>query len=410
MISRRTTALAGTLAGTLAALTALPAAAQEAACGGAVPPGQWVGGSAATSDIATAASPFNLSGAVPPGSYHVSNFTVSQPTPVRVEAQGQFGGDPVIELYDQAGTLILTDDDSGGNFASRGELTLNPGTYCLATRSYGGGPIQADIRVGQIDHAALTMGSGGSNIQACTAATPATPLGSGPIDQIAGQEARATNTVNGAPYYRFTLSAPTPVSIRADNQSADPYIYIYDAQGLLLDENDDYNSLNARVDFPDPLPAGSYCIGMRALNNPDLPVEVSVQVYSEASMMHDLYVSGEASPPPDGSSYPVVQLGDLTTTLINDGTVGAQARWLRFDMPEGGLVLIDAVGIGQSDPMIALFDGVGRELAFNDDANNSLDSQIAARVAPGTYMLAVMQYHGQNGAIRVALERYVPAR
>jgi len=293
MTYRRTTALAGALA----TLMALPAVAQEAACGPGVPAGQWVGGSAATSDIATATAPFDLVGAVPPGSYHVSTFTLSQPMPVRVEAQGQFGGDPVIELYDQAGTLVLTDDDSGGNFASRGELTLAPGTYCLATRSYGGGPIQADIRVGLIDHAALTMGSGGSNIQACTAATPATPLGDRPLDQIEGQVARATNTVNGAPYYRFTLTTPTPVSIRADNQSADPYIYIYDAGGVLLDENDDYNSLNARVDFPEPLPAGSYCIGMRALNNPDLPVEVSVQVYSEANMMHDLYVNGEASPP-----------------------------------------------------------------------------------------------------------------
>lgn len=406
MTYRTTTALAGAFA----ALMALPAAAQEAACGADVPAGQWVGGSAATSDIATAAAPFDLVGAVPPGSYHVSNFTLSQPMPVRVEAQGQFGGDPVIELYDQAGTLVLTDDDSGGNFAYRGELTLNPGTYCLATRSYGGGPIQADIRVGLVDHAALTMGAGGSNIQACTAATPAIPLGDRPLDQIDGQVARATNTVNGAPYYRFTLTAPTPVSIRAENQGADPYIYIYDAGGTLLDENDDYNSLNARVDFPEPLPAGSYCIGMRALNNPDLPVEVSVQVYSEASMMHDLYANAEASPPPDGSAFPVVQLGDLSTTLINDGTVGAEARWLSFNVPEGGLVLIDAVGIGQSDPMLALFDGVGREIAFNDDANNTLDSQIAARVAPGTYMLAVMQYHGQNGAIRVALVRYVPAR
>lgn len=406
MTYKATTAFAGALL----SLMTLPVAAQEAACGAGVPAGQWVGGSPAASDIATAGAAFDLVGAVPPGGYHVSNFSVSAQVPVRVEAQGQFGADPVIELYDQSGAMVLTDDDSGGNWASRGELTLPPGSYCLATRSYGGGPIQADIRVGLIEHAALTMGSGGSNILACTAATPATPLGNGPLDQAPGQEARATNTVNGAPYYRFTLSEPTPVSIRAENQSADPYIYIYDANGLLLDENDDYTSLNARVDFPDPLPAGSYCIGMRALNNPDLPVEVSVQVYSQDSMMHDLYANGEASPPPDGSAFPVVHLGDLTTTLINDGTVGAAARWIAFDVPEGGLLLINAVGIGQSDPMIALFDGIGREVAFNDDANMSLDSQIAAQVAPGSYMLAVMQYHGQNGAIRVTMERYVPAR
>ena len=393
----------------LLSLSALPALAQEAACGASVPAGHWAGGSADSSDISTAAGPFDLVGAVPPGSYHVSNFTLSQPMAVRVEAQGQFGADPVIELYDQQGAMVLTDDDSGGNFASRGEITLQPGTYCLATRSYGGGPIQADIRVGLVEHPALTPGSGGSNILACTSDMPATPLGGAPLDRLPGQEASATNTVNGAPYYRFTLGSDMPISIRAENPSADPYIYLYDAGGALLAENDDYDSLNSRIDFTEGLAAGTYCIGMRALNNPDLPVTVSISVYSEEDMMRDLYADGRASPPPDGSVVPVVQMGDLTTRLFNDGAVGADARWLSFDVPEGGLLLIDAIGIGQSDPMIALFDGVGREISFNDDANNSLDSQIAARVAPGTYMLAVMQYHRQNGAIRVTVERYIPA-
>ncbi|WP_071675182.1 DVUA0089 family protein [Nioella nitratireducens] len=399
------------LAGGLFALTVMPAAAQVAACGPDVPVGQWIGGAADTSDIATHGAAFDLAGAsVPPGGYAVSNFTVSSPATVRVEARGQFGGDPLIQLYDQSGILIVTDDDSGGNWNSRAEVQLDPGTYCLATRSYGGGPIAADIRVGLTEHPALTQGSGGSNILACTADTPATPLGQGPLDQIAGQEAEATNSVNEAPYYRFTLSSQMPVSIRAENPSADPYIYIYDAAGQLLGENDDYNSLDSRVDFPDGLAAGSYCIGMRALNNPELPVRVSVQSYSEADMMLDLYANGEASPPPDGSAYPVVPLGTLQTQLVNDGAVGPEARWLRFDVAEAGLVVINAVGIGQSDPMIALFDTVGREVAFNDDANNSLDSQISAQVSAGTYMLGVMQYHGQNGAIRVTLQRYIPAR
>jgi hypothetical protein len=306
--------------------------------------------------------------------------------------------------------LVLTDDDSGGNWASRGEIALAPGTYCLATRSYGGGPIQADIRVGLVEHTPLTPGAGGSNIQACTAATPATPLGQGPLNQAPGQEAMATNTVTGAPYYRFTLSEPMPVSIRAENPSADPSIYLYDANGLLIDENDDYNSLNARMDFPDGLPAGSYCIGMRALNNPDLPVTVTVQSYSEADMMYDLYANGEASPPSDGSAYPVQALGVLSWQLVTDAAVGAETRWISFEVTEPGLVLIDAVGIGYSDPMVVLFDGLGRELGFNDDAGGTLNSQLAARVMPGTYMLGVMQYHRQNGAIRIALERFVPAR
>jgi len=60
--------------------------------------------------------------------------------------------------------------------------------------------------------------------------------------------------------------------------------------------------------------------------------------------------------------------------------------------------------------VIYLFDDLGRAVARNDDSNGTLNSQIAARVSPGTYMLGVTQYHGENGVIRVAIERYVPAR
>jgi len=402
--------ISGVLAGLLATGLAMPALAQVAQCGAELPPGTWIGGDAEGSDIATATAAYDLTGAVPPGGYHVSAFSLSEAMAVRVEAAGQSGGDPVIELYDAAGALVLTDDDSGGNFNSRGEITLQPGTYCLATRSYGGGPITADIRVGLLAHTPLTPGSGGSNIAACTLDMAATPLGRGPLDQLPDGRASATNSVTGAPYYRFTLAAPTPLTIRATNPRADPYIYIYDGSGALIGENDDYNSLNSRIDFTDPLPAGSYCIGMRALSDPDLPVEVSVAVFSEAEMMRDLYATGEASPPPDGRTYPVVALGALNTRLVRDGTVGSDAVWHSFTVPAAGLVLIDAVGLGNSDPVIYLFDDLGRAVARNDDSNGTLNSQIAARVAPGTYMLGVTQYHGENGVIRVAIERYVPAR
>ena len=400
----------GFLAGLLVTGLATGAMAQDAQCGAGLPAGTWIGGDAAGSDIATSAAAYDLTGAVPPGGYHVSGFTLSTSARVRVEAAGQQGGDPVIELYDAAGTLVLTDDDSGGNFDSRGEITLQPGSYCLATRSYGGGPITADIRVGLLEHPPLTPGSGGSNIAACTTDTPAILLGRGPIDQLSDRQAVATNSVTGAPYYRFTLGSATPVTIRATNPRADPYIYIYDGNGGLIGENDDYNNLNSRVDFTDPLPAGSYCIGMRALSDPNLPVEVSVAVFSESEMMRDLYATGEASPPPDGRTYPVVALGALDTRLVRDGTVGSDAVWHSFTVPGAGLVLIDAVGLGNSDPVIYLFDDLGRAVARNDDSNGTLNSQIAARVSPGTYMLGVTQYHGENGVIRVAIERYVPAR
>ena len=61
--------------------------------------------------------------------------------------------------------------------------------------------------------------------------------------------------------------------------------------------------------------------------------------------------------------------------------------------------------------MIALFDTVGRELAFNDYVSGNLDSQIASRLSSGTYLLGVSQYSDSyNGIIRISMERYIRAQ
>jgi hypothetical protein len=332
----------------------------------------------------------------------------------------------VIELYDAAGQLVVTDDDSGGGFASRAETTLEPGDYCLATRGFGGAGLTADVSVGQIEHAAITQGLAGGfvdggifppdqpifvGIDPCTADTPATPLGGGMIDAALDQGGvEATNTIVGTPYYRFTLASPQPLTIRAENQRADPYIYIFDGQGALLAENDDYDSLDSRIDFTEALPPGDYCIGMRALSDPSLPVTVRVMRYDQQAALNELYASGEAAPPMDGS-WPVTDMGPLPPRAVRDAQVsGRNAEWFAFEMPSRGMLLIDAIEVTDADPVIALFDDLGREIGFNDDANGTLNSQLAVRLDGGRYMLSVRQYSdGYQGIIRIATERFVPA-
>lgn len=399
------------------AVLATPIWAQDAQICPAVGAGAvWIGGDEASSDVVSATAPFDQSGlTVPPGGNVLSAFTLSAPGEVRVEALPQFGGDTVIELYTTDGALVLTDDDSGGNFASRAEATLEPGSYCLLTRAFGGGPLVADVRVARADQEALTEGlSGGSGyfagIESCTPATPATVLGQGPIDAQLSSGVSQANTTAAVPYYRFTLASPQALTITAENEWADPYIYIFDGAGNLIAENDDYNGFDSQIDFTQPLAAGDYCIGMRALSDPNEPVTVSVLGYDPERALFNMYASGEVSPPP-GAGYPITELGALQTRLIYDQNVGADAVWYSFSVPEGGLVLINAVEISDSDPMITLFDGSGRHIEFNDDAGGTLDSQLATPVGPGNYMLGVMQYSsGYNGVIRVSIERFVPAQ
>ncbi|QBY00978.1 hypothetical protein E2K80_09755 [Rhodophyticola sp. CCM32] len=156
------------------ALSAVPALAQDAAlCGGVGETGLWMGGSPEASDISTSASFIDQPGMmVPPGGETVSLFSVSTAGDYRIEANPNFDGDTVIDIRDAGGEIVVTDDDSGGNFASRADVALEPGTYCVSTRAFGGGSVIADLRVGRAEHEALTPGWGVA-LKGLQALTPA---------------------------------------------------------------------------------------------------------------------------------------------------------------------------------------------------------------------------------------------
>lgn len=402
----------------------LPALAQEVSCGGIGAGAPWIGGSRMASDVTAASGVLALSGvSVAPGTRGVALFTVGRPADVRVEAApADEYGDTVLEVFDAAGNLVVMDDDSGGMLASRSELPLAAGDYCLAVTGFGGGPVVADLQVSRLEQPALTQGLSGGfagtenfplfvGVEPCLADTPATLLGQGPIDALLGQGGvSAVNSTAAAPYYRFTLSSPQSVTIRAENPEADPYIYVFDGQGQLLAENDDYESLNSRIDFTAPLAAGSYCVGMRALSDPNLPVTLRVSGFDARAMAMEAYDRGEAAPPLDGS-YPVTELGVVGRGLTQDVTVsGSKAQWFVVDVPEYGLLLINADEVTDSDPMLSVFDEFGRNLGFNDDANGTLNSELTVRTPPGRYLIALRQYSdGYDGIIRLGVQRFVPA-
>lgn len=407
-----------------AALAASGAFAQEF-CGGLSANGQWIGGEEASSDVTTAPSYLEQMALVLMQNQYVALFSVSAPTTVRVEAEGRGSGDPVLDLRDEAGAIVASDDDSGGNSASRAEVELQPGRYCLSMSSYDGSPMTGFVRVGRADTEALTDG-----IAATPPVDDAPPpvddfagglcdmsrvtrfLGGGqPLDQMLAMGAISdTASVDEVPFWGFTLSQPTALSITAENVDADPVITLYDEFGGYLAENDDWDGLNSRIDMTYPLAAGSYCIAMNALADLSLPITVSVQPYDAAQAAIGTYDRAEAAPPLDGS-YPVTSLGELSTRLRQDIQSTSTASWFSFDVPEAGLVLIEAAGGGQGDPTLVLFDDLGRQVAFNDDDGESLDSRITARVMPGTYLVAVRQLsEGTTALTRMSLERYVPAR
>ncbi|WP_439155695.1 ABC transporter substrate-binding protein [Yoonia sp.] len=389
-----------TLAMTLT-LCGSAALAQDAICDGAGRNGQWIGGDEAGSDIATVGNYLEQMALVMGGNEYVSLFTLTQVTDVRVEAAGRGAGDPIIDLLDSTGGVILSDDDSGGSAASRAETTLVAGTYCMALRSYDGGPMTAFVRIGRTEHAPLTEGTSanvaGDDLGSCETAT-----------SLGGIGASATGSVDEIPYWAFTLERPTAVSIRAENQDADPVLTLYGPDGALIAENDDFDGLNPQLDMTEPLAAGTYCIGVTALNDTALPISVSVNAYDPETALNSLYARGEAAPPLDGS-VAFTSLGTLQTRLRQDVQAASDVTWFTVDVAESSLLLVEAIAAGNSDPWLIVYDDLGREIGQNDDYGDGLDSMVIGRVQEGTYLIGVKRYEDGQGFIRLLVERYVRA-
>lgn len=389
-----------TLATTLT-LCGSAALAQDAICDGAGRNGQWIGGDAAGSDIATAGGYLEQMALVMGGNEYVSLFTLTQATDVRVEAAGRGAGDPIIDLLDSNGGVILSDDDSGGNAASRAETTLDAGTYCMALRSYDGGPMTAFVRIGRTEHEPLTegisTGVAGGDPGSCDTAVPLDGIGTS-----------ASGSVDDHPYWLFTLDRPTAVSIRAENEDADPVLTLYGPDGAVMAENDDSNGLNPQLDMIDPLAPGTYCIGVTALNDTALPISVSVSAYDPEAALMGLYARGEAAPPLDGS-VPFTRLGTLKTRLRQDVQAATDVTWFTVDVADSSLLLVEAIAAGNSDPWLVVYDDLGRKIGQNDDYGDGLDSMVMGRVQGGTYIIGVKQYENGQGFIRLLAERYVRA-
>lgn len=400
-----------------AAILSTTAAYAQDVCG--LAGGQWIGGDEASSDIATASAYQEQMALVLGGNEYVSLFSLSAPTDVRIEAAGRGAGDPLIDVYDADGAVILSDDDSGGNGSARGEATLDAGTYCMAMRSYDAAPMTAFVRIGRSEQEALTAGIENTPVTNETDPADATiGTGSGNCETAQQMDGSITDGFRiSSPageeggFWQFTLDAPTAVTITANNTSADPVLTLYDSNAVLLDENDDFDGLNSQIEYTDPLEAGTYCLGLAALDDTSIPIDLSVVTFDPAAALLALYASGDAAPPLDGS-VPFTNLGVLKTRMRQDVATTNDVSWFSVDMDAPGLLLVESIGVGDDgDTVLVAYDDLGREVAYNDDYGSGYDSLLAMRVNAGTYIIGVRQLEDAGPAqVRLVFERYESAR
>lgn len=393
---------------------AAPALAQAPICGGISLVGEWVGGAEAASDVFASSDVFDLEGQVPIAGHLVRMFTLSEAAEVRVDVAALPSGDPYIAIYDSDGAEVAADDDSGGDFASRIRTTLDPGTYCLAARSYESGVTDVAVRIGTVAAfgdaapAAPTVPSPDTRGGAACFEEGMALLSDAPLDESSLSAGLSLALTSGeTPALGFSTRASGPLSITAQSDRGDPLIRLLDRNRATLFENDDHEGLNARIDVQGGLDDGAYCLEVEDLNGEGNRIEVAVTAFDPAADRLRRLNAAEFAPT-SADSVTVTYLGPLQSALVRDVAGSGEATWLSFDLPEGGLLLAEAIGT-DIDPMIILFDRAGRRVAENDDGPDGLDSFLATRLLPGRYTMAVRAVDDRAGAIRVLLERYVSA-
>ena len=377
-------------------------------CAGRAP--IWVAEEAAQSDLHNRAEPWQISlkSSQPQG----RAFRLSEAATVRLETLTQNGGDSVLHLYDAAGESIALNDDSNGSYNSQIVTDLEPGDYCIVAEDLRNA-MDLTLLVGLESHPSLLV----SQELACGPETAA--------HSIQGSDLAATLQKSAysfqAPalenaYVKFNIVEPQPFTLQARaGGGIDPMMTLFDENGYEIAANNDADGVNARLDFPEGLPSGAYCIGIRAASPSEGQISFSAEQLDVAQYTKAAYERGELAPV-DGS-YPTRPLKFNTT----NGEVilqGAKVNWLSFELNEPSIVALRTLGTPSgADTMLSLFDESGEMLIQVDDVENSRNAAIAPmRLQEGRYFVALSDRASasQLGAplrpVVVLAERYVKAK
>lgn len=190
---------------------------------------------------------------------------------------------------------------------------------------------------------------------------------------------------------QFSLTSPQAITIRLDSVEADPFLYLLDDQGDVVEFDDDGGSgLNSRIDRL--LPAGTY----RALATTFTPGETGW--FALAIKVVDTGPDG-----PCAARY----LGSVSETIWTSGEwtphdceadqrPGAYADNYTFALEEESLLAIDLES--NADAYLFLLDATGDAIARNDDGGDGHDARIQRRLPAGEYQIIATTFApGERG-------------
>ncbi len=198
---------------------------------------------------------------------------------------------------------------------------------------------------------------------------------------------------NRARHFEFEVVTSGRIRIELKSDTADPYIYLYDAAGTRIAYDDDSGALlNARIELD--LEPGAYQIE-------------ATTVGSQTPTAADLNLSIDYV---DGCE--IIPLG----ALIPDSPLNAEGSWsldtcgsrivvthpaynYLFDLPQSGRVRIDLTSVN-GDPVVSLATVDGVVIGANDDGGVGRNSRIDQHLPAGAYIVEATTY--SRGGVQAA--------
>jgi hypothetical protein len=278
------------------------------------------------------------------------------------DAHGVGLSDPTLALRNSAGTQVAFNDDGGPGLDSRVEFTATAsGTYFL------------------------DVGGFGTNTGSYTLATRIDDVADdvNTTDSVAVGGARAGTIDSASDEDWFSVSLTAGQSYIFDAHGvglSDTTLTLRNSAGTQVAFNDDGGpGLDSRIEIT-PASSGMYFLDVGGFG-------ANTGSYSLATRIDDV-------------SDDVNTIDSIAVNGVRSGTINSATDqdFYQILLTAGQSYTFDAVGVGLSDPTLAVRNGAGTQLAFNDDSGGTLNSHINFTApSSGTFYLDVGGFGAATG-------------
>lgn len=201
-------------------------------------------------------------------------------------------------------------------------------------------------------------------------------------------------------WFRFDLNNQSGILLKTDvNEDEDTRLWLFDSSLRQIDYNDDYDSAQLfsvilRRCGEDALPAGTYYAKVDEYGNDD-EISYSTELRAEtcSSPTRERETEGDAGNDRNNST-PLYSNAPQTHSIMPATNID----WFQFTLDDLSAINLETSG-NNGDTRLWLYSN-SDEIAYNDDSDSSLFSQINLScenaLSPGTYYVKVDSYQNAN--------------